>query len=201
MKTTEITKTTRTMKTTQTATNKELSVGSVEIMETTEMTKTTGIRGANHGFPKQQAYKYPITGRRTPQAGTPTPLRAGIPPSSPPWSWTSVERGEGQGVGPCSSRGGPGLRLSRTVGVGIPRAGTPSRAGTPCFSSMSSSCIFFLLVVWDKDQGLPSLAKPLHSDTKLARKQLPLEISFAIFNGVWHLQERQAFSRICPCNS
>ena len=37
---------------TQTATNKELSAGFAEITETTEMTKTTGIRGANHGFPK-----------------------------------------------------------------------------------------------------------------------------------------------------
>ena len=39
---------------TQTATNKELSAGFAEIMETTEMTKTTGIQGANHGFPKQR---------------------------------------------------------------------------------------------------------------------------------------------------
>ena len=38
-------------KTSQTATNKELSA---EITETTEMTKTTGIEGANHGFPKQR---------------------------------------------------------------------------------------------------------------------------------------------------
>ena len=35
--------------TTQTATNKELSDAFAEI---TEMTKTAGIRGANHGFPK-----------------------------------------------------------------------------------------------------------------------------------------------------
>ena len=38
----------KTTKTTQTATNKELSAGFAEI---TEMTKTTGIQGANHGFP------------------------------------------------------------------------------------------------------------------------------------------------------
>ena len=40
-----------TTKTTQTATNKELSAG---LTETTEMTETTGIQGANHGFPKQR---------------------------------------------------------------------------------------------------------------------------------------------------
>ena len=33
---------------------KELSAGLAEITETTEMTKTIGIRGANHGLPKQQ---------------------------------------------------------------------------------------------------------------------------------------------------
>ena len=37
---------------TQTATNKGLSAGLAEITETTKMTKTTGIQGANHGFPK-----------------------------------------------------------------------------------------------------------------------------------------------------
>ena len=42
---------------TQTVTNKELSVGGTEIAETTEITKTTGMRGANHGF-KQRVYKY-----------------------------------------------------------------------------------------------------------------------------------------------
>ena len=36
---------------TQIATNKELSAG---LTETTEMMKTTGTRGANHGFPKQR---------------------------------------------------------------------------------------------------------------------------------------------------
>ena len=38
--------------TTQTATNKKLSAGFAEIMETTKMKKTTGIQGANHRFPK-----------------------------------------------------------------------------------------------------------------------------------------------------
>ena len=37
---------------TQTATNKGLSAGIGEITETTKMTKTKGIQGANHGFPK-----------------------------------------------------------------------------------------------------------------------------------------------------
>ena len=50
---------TKTTKTTQTATNKELSAGFAEITETTEMTKTTGIQGANHGFPKPRVEKYP----------------------------------------------------------------------------------------------------------------------------------------------
>ena len=39
--------------TTQTSTNKELSAGLAGIMPTTAMTKTTGIWGANHGFPKE----------------------------------------------------------------------------------------------------------------------------------------------------
>ena len=30
----------------------------LEITETTEMTKTMGIQGANHGFPKQRVWKY-----------------------------------------------------------------------------------------------------------------------------------------------
>ena len=47
-------KMTKTTKATQTDANKDLSAGSAEITETTEMTKTTGIRGANHGFPKQR---------------------------------------------------------------------------------------------------------------------------------------------------
>ena len=34
--------------------NKELSAGLAEITETTEMTKTMGIKGANHVFPKQR---------------------------------------------------------------------------------------------------------------------------------------------------
>ena len=42
----------KTTKTIQTATNKELSAGFAEITETTKMTKTTGIQGANHGFPR-----------------------------------------------------------------------------------------------------------------------------------------------------
>ena len=50
----EITKTTETTKTTQTTTNKELSAGFAEITGTTERTKTTGVRGANHGLPKQR---------------------------------------------------------------------------------------------------------------------------------------------------
>ena len=41
-------------KTTQTATNKELSSGFVEITKAAGMTKTTGIRGANHRFNKQR---------------------------------------------------------------------------------------------------------------------------------------------------
>ena len=46
-------KTTKTTKTTQTATDKELSAGFAEkITETTKMTKTTRIQGANHRFPK-----------------------------------------------------------------------------------------------------------------------------------------------------
>ena len=49
-KTTEIKETT---KKTQTATNKELRAGLAQIAETTKMMKTTGIRGANHGLPKQ----------------------------------------------------------------------------------------------------------------------------------------------------
>ena len=36
----------------QTATNKEFNAGLAEITETTQMTKTTGMRGANHGFLK-----------------------------------------------------------------------------------------------------------------------------------------------------
>ena len=36
-----------------------LSAGFVEITEITEMTKTTGIQGANHGFRKPQSWKYP----------------------------------------------------------------------------------------------------------------------------------------------
>ena len=51
------------------------------------------------------------------------------PPSAPLW--------EGQGARGPGSRGGPGSWLSRTVGglaVGIPRAGSPQRAGTPCLS-------------------------------------------------------------------
>ena len=44
---------TKETRTTQTAANKELSAGLAEIMEFMDMTKTTGIRGANHGFPKQ----------------------------------------------------------------------------------------------------------------------------------------------------
>ena len=54
MKTTEITKTARTTKTILTATNEELSAGLAEIDATTEMMKTTGIWGANQGFPKQR---------------------------------------------------------------------------------------------------------------------------------------------------
>ena len=57
MRTMEIMKTT---KTAQTATCKELSTGLADIMETTEMTEATGIRGANHGFPKQRFKKYPV---------------------------------------------------------------------------------------------------------------------------------------------
>ena len=49
-KTMEITKTTKTTKTTQTTTNKELSAVLTKITETAEMTKTTGIQGANHGW-------------------------------------------------------------------------------------------------------------------------------------------------------
>ena len=47
--------TTKTAKTAQTATNKELSAGFAEITETTDMMKTTGIRRANHGYPKPWA--------------------------------------------------------------------------------------------------------------------------------------------------
>ena len=50
MKKTEITKTAKTTETTQTASNKELSAGLAQVAETTDM-KTTGIQGANHGFP------------------------------------------------------------------------------------------------------------------------------------------------------
>ena len=39
----------------ETATNKGLSAGIAEITETTKMTKTTGIQGASHGFPKPRA--------------------------------------------------------------------------------------------------------------------------------------------------
>ena len=49
-------------KATQTAENKEWSAGFAEITETTEMTKTTGIQGANHRFPKPRVQKYPSTG-------------------------------------------------------------------------------------------------------------------------------------------
>ena len=60
-KTTEIMNLTRTTKKTQTATNKELSAGSAEkITATMEVTRTTGIRGANHWFPKQRALIYPM---------------------------------------------------------------------------------------------------------------------------------------------
>ena len=48
----EKTKTMKMMKTTQAARNKELSAGFAEIIKTTEMTKSTEIQGANHGFPK-----------------------------------------------------------------------------------------------------------------------------------------------------
>ena len=51
MRTTEIMKT---LKTTQTATNKEFSAGSKEITGTTEMTKTTAIRGAKPRVPHWQ---------------------------------------------------------------------------------------------------------------------------------------------------
>ena len=44
----------KTTQTAQTATTKELSAGFTEITKTTEMTKTMGIHGANHGFPKPQ---------------------------------------------------------------------------------------------------------------------------------------------------
>ena len=44
---TEITKTKKAMKTIQTATSKELSAGSAEFTETTQ------IQSTNHGFPKQ----------------------------------------------------------------------------------------------------------------------------------------------------
>ena len=37
-----------------TTTNIELSAGLAEITGATEMTKTTGIRGVNHGFLKQR---------------------------------------------------------------------------------------------------------------------------------------------------
>ena len=57
-KTMAIMKTTAMAKTTQKATNKDASAGLVEITETTEMTKTTGIRGANHRFPKQWVRNY-----------------------------------------------------------------------------------------------------------------------------------------------
>ena len=50
---------TKTTKTIQTATNKELSAGFAEITETTKMTKTTGIQGANQRFPKPQVSEYP----------------------------------------------------------------------------------------------------------------------------------------------
>ena len=42
--------------------NKKLSAGSAEITKTTEKMKTTGSWGANHGFPKQQVWKYPSLG-------------------------------------------------------------------------------------------------------------------------------------------
>ena len=38
---------------------KELSSGFAEIMQTTQMTKTTAIQSANHGFPKQRVQKCP----------------------------------------------------------------------------------------------------------------------------------------------
>ena len=44
----------KTTKTTQTATNKELSAGLADVTGTTEMTRKTGSRVANHAFPKQQ---------------------------------------------------------------------------------------------------------------------------------------------------
>ena len=65
---------------------------------------------------------YPPSSRDPPPSG-----RAPSPPAAPLW--------EGQGARGPGSRGGPGSWLSRTVGglaVGIPRAGSPQRAGTPC---------------------------------------------------------------------
>ena len=49
---------TKTTKTTPTATNKELSAGFAEITETTELTKTTGIQGANRRFPKPRVRNF-----------------------------------------------------------------------------------------------------------------------------------------------
>ena len=65
-----------TMKTAQTATNKELTAGFAEIKETTKMTKTTQIQGANHRLPK------PHTREDPPDLphGFPLCLREGLTP-------------------------------------------------------------------------------------------------------------------------
>ena len=72
-------------------------------------------------------------GRRTPRAGTPTPLRVVTSPSGrdPPPSLLHLF-GKGQGARGPGWRGGPGSWLSRTVsglGVGIPQAGSPNEPG------------------------------------------------------------------------
>ena len=67
----------------------------------------------------------------------PYPLRAGTPlPAGTPPPLLHLF-GKGQGVRGPGSRWGPGSWLSWTVGglaVGIPRAGSPQQAGTPCLS-------------------------------------------------------------------
>ena len=91
---------------------------------------------------------WPCFGRRMLRAGTPTRLRARTPlPARPPPPLLHLF-GKGQGQRVPARDGGAGLWLSWAVGglaVGIPRARSPQRAGTPCLSwHLISPCQMFL---------------------------------------------------------